>query len=68
MFESRTGRQVTLKDLINASRVDTETANRIDEGTITTEEKDVLVAKLRVFVDGSMPIAGIINTANGERI
>lgn len=68
MFESALGRQVTLQDLINAEVVDANMANRLDEDAIDHEEKKQLVAKLRVFVDGTMPIAGVINTVTGTVI
>lgn len=61
LFESAAKKPVSLQDLLAADLIDIKTARKIELGEMSSEEMKTLVAKLRVFVDGALPIAGIIN-------
>ena len=65
LFESENKAEVYMKDIIAAELVDKTTAESFEKGTMTKEEVKRIVAELRVFVDGTMPIAGIINAMTG---
>ena len=65
LFESENKAEVYMKDIIAAELVDKKTAENFEKGTMTKEEVKRIVAELRVFVDGTMPIAGIINAMTG---
>ena len=57
-----------MKDIVAAELLDTKTADDFNDGTLSKEEVKNIVGKLRVYVDGSMPIAGIINAMTGRRV
>ena len=66
MFESANKKQVLLQDVLDAGLVDSKTARKFDQGKMTPEEVKSMVANLKVFVDGTMPIAGVINSLTGK--
>ena len=68
VFESSGKKPVLLKDLLEADLIDAKTARKIELGEMSSEEMTSLVAKLRVFVDGALPIAGIINSSTSMRV
>jgi len=46
--------------------LDSTTALKFDEGKMTSEEVKTMVADLKVYVDGTLPIAGIISSTTGN--
>jgi len=66
VFESSTKRHVLLKDLLAAELLDYTTAQKYDEGKMTSEEVRIMVGNLKVYVDGILPIAGIISSKTGK--
>jgi len=67
VFESATKRQVLLKDLLAANLLDSTTVKKYDQGNMTSEEVQIMVANLKVYVDGILPIAGIISSTTGNQ-
>ena len=66
VFESATKRQVLLQDLLAADLLDSTTVQKYEEGKMTYEEVQTMVANLKVYVDGILPIAGIISSTTGN--
>ena len=67
VFESANKKQVFLQDILDAELVDLKTAKKYDDGQMTSEEVSAMVAQLKVYVDGTMPIAGVINSITGNK-
>merc|ERR1712242_268957 len=68
LFESELRRKVTLQDVVEAELIEPETLNRFQSGEMSAHEVKQLVDSLKVHVEGSMPIAGVINSENGQKL
>merc|ERR1712176_975750 len=68
LFESELRRKVTLQDVVDADLIEPETLRRFKSGEMSAHEVKQLVDSLKIRVDGSMPIAGVINAENGQRL
>ena len=68
LFESELRRKVTLQDVVEAELIEPETLERFQSGEMSAHEVKQLVDSLKVHVEGSMPIAGVINSENGQKL
>ncbi|CBY34044.1 unnamed protein product [Oikopleura dioica] len=68
LFESELRRKVTLQDVVDADLIEPETLRRFKSGEMSAHEVKQLVDSLKIHVEGSMPIAGVINAENGQRL
>lgn len=68
MFESELRRKVTLQDVVDAELIEPETLKRFQAGDMSAHEVKQLVDSLKIHVEGSMPIAGVINAENGQKL
>ena len=68
LFESELRRKVTLQDVVEAELIEPETLKRFTEGEMSAHEVKQLVDSLKIHVEGSMPIAGVINAENGQKL
>merc|ERR1719245_872154 len=68
LFESELRRKVTLQDVVDAELIEPETLKRFQAGDMSAHEVKQLVDSLKIHVEGSMPIAGVINAENGQKL
>ena len=66
LFESEL-RKVTLQDVVEADLIDHHVLARFQSGEMSSHEVKELVNTLKVHVEGSMPIAGVINPATNQK-
>lgn len=62
IFESNQNRAVMVHHVLDAEAIDKSTVEKFESGQMSADEVRDMVGKLKVFVDGTMPIAGIINS------
>ena len=66
LFESEL-RKVTLQDVVEADLIDHSLLQRFQCGEMSAHEVKELVNTVKVHVEGSMPIAGILNPQTGQK-